>query len=65
MNLETNYLGLNLAHPIIPGAGPLTGDVAKARQLEDSGAPCLIMSSLFEEQIVKEQRAAFAAVDEQ
>ncbi len=64
MNLQTNYLGLELAHPIIPGAGPLTGEVPQARQLEDSGAPCLIMNSLFEEQIVREQRAAFAAIDE-
>ncbi len=64
MNLQTNYLGLKLAHPIIPGAGPITGDVPHARELEDCGAPCLIMNSLFEEQIVKEQRAAFAAVDE-
>lgn len=64
MNLETSYLGLKLEHPIIPGAGPLTGDVSKARQLEDHGAPCVIMSSLFEEQIVREQRAAFAAIDE-
>lgn len=63
MNLETHYLGLKLAHPIIPGAGPITGDVPHARQLEDSGAPCLIMHSLFEEQIVREQRAAFAAID--
>jgi dihydroorotate dehydrogenase (fumarate) len=64
MNLETHYLGLKLAHPVIPGAGPLTGDLSRARELEDAGAPCLIMHSLFEEQIVKEQRAAFAAVDE-
>ncbi|MBB5352854.1 dihydroorotate dehydrogenase (fumarate) [Haloferula luteola] len=64
MNLETTYLGLTLPHPILPGAGPLTGDLRKVRQLEDVGAPCLIMNSLFEEQIVKEQRAAFAAIDE-
>ena len=64
MNLETTYLGLKLKHPVIPGAGPLTGDVSKARQLEDHGAPCVIMSSLFEEQIVREQRASFAAIDE-
>ncbi|MCH7227496.1 dihydroorotate dehydrogenase-like protein [Haloferula sp. A504] len=64
MNLETNYLGLPLSHPILPGAGPLGCDAAHARQLEDAGAPCIIMNSLFEEQIVREQRAAFAAVDE-
>lgn len=64
MNLETNYLGLPLRHPILPGAGPLGSDTAHACQLEDAGAPCIIMNSLFEEQIVREQNAAFAAVDE-
>ena len=64
MNLETSYLGLTLSHPILPGAGPLSVDTAHARQLEDSGAPCIIMNSLFEEQLVREQRATFAAVDQ-
>jgi len=64
MNLTTKYLGLELAHPVIPGAGPFSADLDKARQLEDAGAPCLVMNSLFEEQLVREQRASFSAMEE-
>ena len=63
MKLKTNYLGLELAHPVIPGAGPLAADLDKVRQLEDAGAPCIVMNSLFEEQLVREQRAAFEATE--
>lgn len=64
MNLKTNYLGLELAHPVIPGASPLAADLDRVRQLEDAGAPCIVMNSLFEEQLVREQRAAFSAIEE-
>ena len=64
MKLATRYLGLDLAHPIVPGASPLAADLDSARALEDAGAPCLVMNSLFEEQLVREQSAAFAAMEE-
>lgn len=51
MNLETTYLGLKLAHPIIAGASPLADDLDHARRLEDAGAAAIVMRSLFEEQI--------------
>ncbi len=51
MELHTRYLGLDLEHPIIPGASPLCDDVDTARQLEDAGAPLIVMSSLFEEEL--------------
>ncbi len=57
MNLETNYLGLKLAHPILPGASPLVDNMDKVRRLEDAGAPALVMHSLFEEQIELELTA--------
>ncbi len=63
MKLKTNYLGLELAHPVIPGASPLSADLDKVRQLEDAGAPCIVMNSLFEEQLVREQRASFEATE--
>ena len=50
VDLTTEYLGLKLAHPIVPSASPLTRELDKAKQLEDAGAPALIMHSLFEEQ---------------
>lgn len=51
MNLETNYLGLKLKHPLIVGASPLADDLDKVRALEDAGAAAITMYSLFEEQI--------------
>lgn len=59
MNLETTYLGMKLAHPIMAGASPLADDLDQARRLEDCGAAAIVMRSLFEEQIERE----IAAVD--
>ncbi|MFI5457160.1 MAG: dihydroorotate dehydrogenase-like protein [Isosphaerales bacterium] len=57
MNLASTYMGFNLPHPLIPGASPLADDLDKVRQLEDAGAPMIVMHSLFEEQITSEQLA--------
>jgi dihydroorotate dehydrogenase (fumarate) len=51
MNLETTYLGLKLAHPIIPGASPLVDNMDSVRRLQDAGAPAIVMHSLFAEQL--------------
>jgi dihydroorotate dehydrogenase (fumarate) len=53
MDLTTRYLGLILAHPLIPGASPLTNDLDGVLRLEDAGAPAIVMPSLFEEDIVR------------
>ena len=58
MNLSTNYLGLQLPHPIMPGASPLVDDLNTVRRLEDAGASAIVMHSLFEEQIKGEQLAS-------
>lgn len=54
MKLDTTYLGLNLAHPIVAGASPLADDLDQAKRLEDAGAAAIVMRSLFEEQIERE-----------
>jgi dihydroorotate dehydrogenase (fumarate) len=54
MDLTTTYLGLDLAHPIVPSASPISETVDGIRELEDAGAPAIIMHSLFEEQIAQE-----------
>lgn len=56
MNLQTNYLGLTLKHPLMPGASPMVDDLDLVRRLEDSGASAIVMHSLFEEQIELEQQ---------
>lgn len=55
MDLRTTYLGLDLAHPFMPGASPLADDLDSVRRVEDAGASAIVMRSLFEEQIVRER----------
>jgi dihydroorotate dehydrogenase (fumarate) len=55
MNLATTYLGFELPHPLVPGASPLVENLDTVRRLEDAGAPMIVMNSLFEEQILREE----------
>ena len=54
MQLDTTYMGLPLKHPIIASAGPISRTVDGIRTLEDSNAAAIVMFSLFEEQIRRE-----------
>lgn len=60
MDLSCNYLGLNLKHPLMLGASPLCDDLDKVKQAEDAGVAAIVMHSLFEEQIKREQATAAA-----
>jgi dihydroorotate dehydrogenase (fumarate) len=51
MDLSTSYLGLQLKHPVVPSASPLSQTLDGIRRLEDAGAAAVVMYSLFEEQI--------------
>ncbi|HLO65781.1 MAG TPA: dihydroorotate dehydrogenase-like protein [Holophaga sp.] len=55
MNLKTTYLGLQLEHPVMAGASPLGADMDAVRRLEDAGAAAIVLPSLFEEQITREE----------
>jgi dihydroorotate dehydrogenase (fumarate) len=55
MNLATTYMGFDLPHPLVPGAGPFADSLDTVRRLEDAGAPMLVMYSLFEEQVAREE----------
>ena len=57
MSLATRYLGLQLAHPIVAAASPLTSTLDGMRRLEDAGAAAVVMASLYEEQIRAEDTA--------
>jgi dihydroorotate dehydrogenase (fumarate) len=59
MELRTTYLGLPLKNPVMPGASPLVDQLDNVRRLEDAGAAAIVMHSLFEEQITREQLAEF------
>ena len=56
MNLNTTYMGLPLRNPIVPSASPLSEKTGTIKAMEDAGAAAVVMYSLFEEQIVHEQK---------
>ncbi|HTL30518.1 MAG TPA: dihydroorotate dehydrogenase-like protein [Tepidisphaeraceae bacterium] len=58
MDLSTNYLGLRLRSPLMPGASPMVDDLDLVKRLEDAGAGAIVMHSLFEEQINGEHLAS-------
>jgi dihydroorotate dehydrogenase (fumarate) len=47
-------MGLKLDSPLVPSASPLSQDIDKIKQMEDSGAGAVVLWSIFEEQVVHE-----------
>jgi dihydroorotate dehydrogenase (fumarate) len=63
IDLRTQYLGLTLPHPVMPGASPLSDDIDGIRRLEDAGAAAIVLRSLFEEQIALEEMSEVAHLE--
>jgi len=57
VKLDTSYLGLLLANPIVAGASPLSSTFDGMRRLEDAGAAAIVTASLYETEIVDEEEA--------
>ena len=58
MDLSTPWLGMRLKNPLVVGASPMVDDLGTVRRLEDAGAAAIVLHSLFEEQILREEQAA-------
>lgn len=54
-DLRTNYMGIELANPIVVGACSLSKQIDTIRQIEAAGAGALVVKSLFEEQVQLER----------
>lgn len=63
VDMRTNYLGMTLAHPIVPSASPITGDIDHLLRLVEAGASAVVLPSLFEEQIEHEAMAVHMGLD--
>lgn len=59
MDLTTKYMGMKLCSPLVVSASPLSEDINNIKKIEDSGAGAIVLYSLFEEQIVGEQKDIF------
>ncbi len=55
MNLSTTYMGLKLKSPVVVSACTLSEEVGNLVQMEDAGAGAVVLFSLFEEQLKKEE----------
>lgn len=51
MQLNIDYLGLELKNPLIASASPFAAHIDRAKSLEEHGVSAIVMQSLFEEQI--------------
>lgn len=63
MDLTTTYLGLELASPLVASASPLNAKLDNLRQLQDHGAGAVVLPSVFEEQITRDQALIDDLVD--
>ena len=64
MKLATTYLGLELDHPIVASASPLSREFDGIRRLEDAGAAAIVMPSVYEEEITAEDTAYTELVEQ-
>jgi dihydroorotate dehydrogenase (fumarate) len=56
IDLTTSYMGLNLEHPIVASASPLSYTLDGIQRLADAGTAAIVMHSLFEEQLEHESK---------
>jgi dihydroorotate dehydrogenase (fumarate) len=57
IDLKTTYLGLPLKGPIVVSSTPLSESPDNVRRMEDAGAAAIVLTSLFEEQLILESHA--------
>jgi len=57
IDLNTNYLGLELKNPLVAAASALSKKTSYVKQMEDAGISAVVMYSLFEEQITHDSLA--------
>lgn len=63
LNISTHYMGLRLESPVVVSACPLSEELSNIVQMEDAGAGAVVLFSLFEEQIKKENALYDAVMD--
>jgi dihydroorotate dehydrogenase (fumarate) len=56
-DISMQYLGMKLSGPIVVASTPLSESLDNVRRMEDAGASAIVLTSLFEEQLVLESRA--------
>ena len=55
MDLTTHYMGLTLRNPLVASASPMSRHVDGVKALADAGIGAVVLYSLFEEEVIREQ----------
>jgi dihydroorotate dehydrogenase (fumarate) len=61
MDISARYLGLELRNPLVASASPLASTVDGVRRLADAGVAAVVLPSLFEEEIRRQEVQDVAA----
>lgn len=63
MKMQTTYMGMELSSPIIVSACTLSERLDNISRMEDHGAGAIVLFSLFEEQIKKEEKRFWSVMN--
>ncbi|MBC7123333.1 MAG: dihydroorotate dehydrogenase, partial [Pseudothermotoga sp.] len=53
MDLSCEYVGLKLKNPIVVASSGLTENLKNMKKAEEHGAACVVVKSLFEEEVCR------------
>jgi dihydroorotate dehydrogenase (fumarate) len=56
IDLSTTYMGIKLRNPLVASSSPLCRNIGNIKRMEDAGLAAVVLQSLFEEQVLLEQR---------
>jgi len=65
IDLSTNYLGIKLKNPLVASASPLCENIENIKQMEKSGIAAVVLHSLFEEQVILQEKELNYALTKQ
>jgi len=65
IDLSTKYLGIQLKNPLVASASPLCENIENIKQMEKSGIAAVVLHSLFEEQVILQEKELNYALTQQ
>ena len=65
IDLSTKYLGVQLKNPLVASASPLCENIENIKQMEKSGIAAVVLHSLFEEQVILQEKELNYALTQQ
>ncbi len=64
IDLSTEYLGIKLKNPLIASSSPLCENIDNIKQMEKNGIAAVVLHSLFEEQVILQEKELDYALTE-